>query len=373
MGDAIITRRGGKLTLQAIAPTVTQTELTENSIKFTVTNNDASTAVILWEVDDATPDENTIELASGVTSDEIEITGIDRTQSNIIYFTANVSGKIKSNVVQLSIPEFDFTEATGGITLEYDLDNKRYRSHTFTTSGTFNVTLVGDDFDDRNKVDYLVIAGGGGAGGINFGAGGGAGGYRTTNGTSGENSSAESKVTVTNTSYNVVVGAGGAGSTSTSVKGENGTTSSVSFTNFISTVGGGGGGSQGTRDGNNGGSGGGAAFNSSAGLGTADQGFNGAIGGGNQSGGGGGAGEQPADANTNGVGGKGGDGLPNLLRTGSLETRAGGGGGGGLNTNGANGLGGGSEPNLGGGGGISNNSKNGGSGIVVIRYEIAPN
>ena len=43
--------------------------------------------------------------------------------------------------------------------------------HTFTSSGTFEVTLGSRD------VEYVVVAGGGG-GGNSFGGGGGAGGYR---------------------------------------------------------------------------------------------------------------------------------------------------------------------------------------------------
>ena len=56
-------------------------------------------------------------------------------------------------------------------------------------------------------VDFLVLAG---AGGSPY-AGGGAGGYRTSAGTSGRNSSAESALTLDKaTNYTVTVGAGGA-------------------------------------------------------------------------------------------------------------------------------------------------------------------
>jgi len=85
-----------------------------------------------------------------------------------------------------------YTDATGGTTLEYDSGGKRYRSHTFTSDGDFVVTTVGDSEGDRDKVDYLIIGGGGGSG-ASVAGGGGAGGYRTTLGTSGGNSTAESK------------------------------------------------------------------------------------------------------------------------------------------------------------------------------------
>ena len=90
-----------------------------------------------------------------------------------------------SNVTSLAIETSEpFTNATGGTTEEYDDDGKRYRSHTFTSDGDFIVTNVGETTDDRNKVDYLIIAGGA-SGGKSFAGGGGAGGYRTTNGISG--------------------------------------------------------------------------------------------------------------------------------------------------------------------------------------------
>jgi hypothetical protein len=46
--------------------------------------------------------------------------------------------------------------------------------HTFTSSGTFEVTGGSGD------VEYLVVAGGGGGGGADVGGGGGAGGFRTS-------------------------------------------------------------------------------------------------------------------------------------------------------------------------------------------------
>ena len=63
--------------------------------------------------------------------------------------------------------------------------------------------------------NYLVVAGGGGGGGatsgsIRSGAGGGAGGFRTSFGTSGGGSSAESPLTLAKgTTYTITVGAGG--------------------------------------------------------------------------------------------------------------------------------------------------------------------
>jgi len=383
MGEGLIVRKGGVVTEQALAPTITEVSTTDSSITFTITNNDASTAVILYEVGDATPDANSIELAAAATSSNITITGLTGGTEYTVSATASVTGKVLSNVASLAIetdPPIVYTAATGGTTLEYDLDGKRYKSHTFTSNGTFTVTTVGDAIDDINKVDYLIIAGGGGTG-SNGSKGGGAGGYRTTLGTSGGNSSAESKVTVTATSYSIVVGAGGNGTgRSFSTPGTNGSSSSALG---ISTTGGGTGSY--TAELNNGGSSGGSGGGRHSGAafaGVSGQGHAGGVG---LNSGGGGAGS--VGINAGATERSGGNGLSNTLRTGIAETRAGGGGGPGGTVGGSGGGGNGGNNttavdatagtvNTGSGGGGSRFSEGagaaGGSGIVVIRYEIAP-
>ncbi len=86
-----------------------------------------------------------------------------------------------------------YSSATGGTIAT----NGDYKIHSFTSSGTFTVTQLGDSPND--VADILVVAGGGGGGG-NHAAGGGAGGviFKPSH-------------AVTAQSYSVVVGAGGAG------------------------------------------------------------------------------------------------------------------------------------------------------------------
>jgi len=354
-------------------------------------------------VGDATPDENSIELAADATSSNITVDTLDDNTEYTVSATASVTGKVLSNVTSLAIetdPLPVYTAATGGTTEEYDLDGKRYKSHTFTSSGTFEVTTVGDATDDRNQVDYLVIAGGGG-GGANLsgvstagGSGGGAGGFRTTVGTQGRLGTLDSKVTVTATSYSVTSGGGGAGAVrATGGLGVKGTDSSVAFGSTITSEGGGGGASRDNLAGGNGGSGGGGNSGAAGGTGETNQGFDGGSSTSTPSGGGG-AGQAGTNGGTNfDIGYAGGDGLANLLRTGSNETRAGGGGSGGRITGvaGSGGAGGGGAggqgsqngfngtANTGGGAGgaggsdpSAQNGGAGGSGIVIIRYEIAP-
>jgi len=278
-------------------------------------------------------------------------------------------------------------------------------SHTFTTltggsSYTFKVSATnanGIGLESAASasatppkiitVDYLVIAGGAG-GGTGRGAGGGAGGYRTSSGTSGANTSAESALSIVgSTNYTVTVGAGGAGQGNVNGDGDAGQSSVFST---ITSTGGGGGASQDSSPGASGGSGGGGAGKGSPsgvvtdpGSGTASQGRDGGAGGLGAGGGGGGAsaaGGARTDVGGNYIGGAGGAGLASSI-TGSSVTRAGGGGGSGDNGDGAGGAGGGgaggspgvnATANSGGGGGgtrpNNQNGRNGGSGVVILRW-----
>jgi hypothetical protein len=364
---------------QTPAPTITITEVTPFSVFFTLKNNSTEQRTVSYGLS-TPPALDSVVLNSNQTSSVITISSIDFDTSYNLF--AQAGNSTITSAAFTTDPEPIFTAATGGTTLEYNDSGKRYRSHTFTSNGTFTVTTAGDG--DRNQTDYLIIAGGGGG----SAGGGGAGGYRTTLGTSGRNSAARAKVAVTAQSYTITVGAGGGG------QGIGGASSALGVT----TVGGGHGGSKSTptASGSVGGSGGGAgsANNSftTGSAGTIDEGFNGgntatSIGSGESlpDGGGGGAsgGGQSGTLTPSAKGGNGGNGLANILRTGSTETRAGGGGGfsggsggsGGGGAGGSNGQNGVTNTGSGGGGRAflaGRVSGNGGSGIVVIRYEIAP-
>ena len=237
-------------------------------------------------------------------------------------------------------------------------------------------------------INYLVVAGGGGGGnglGSSYyaSAGGGGGGFRTSAGTSGMNSTAESTLLfLPSTVYTIEVGGGGTYAT----RGGNSYISGSGITTITST--GGGGGVPATGGDSSGGSGGGGGDavgvgTPAPGAGTFNQGYAGGTptGGRGYSGGGGGAG-------STGNVGNGGNGIQSSI-SGSTLYYAGGGGGVNGEGNGAGsaGLGGGANgsnygtgsnasANTGGGGGGSgypNNSgfnqrgSSGGSGIVIIR------
>lgn len=315
--------------------------------------------------------------------------------------------------------------ATGGVINDYSAGNSVYRAHTFTSSGTFDITSLSNNPLLSNDVDCLIVAGGGGGGYVpstySRGAGGGgAGGFREIAGHA-----------VSVTSYAITIGAGGlsyvTNPTVTAVNGFNGS-DSVALT-YTST--GGGGGATFVNSypaGSDGGSGGGGfGYNTTAGgatiavttpspwPGPSVQGHAGGAGApldspaGRLGGGGGGAGGAGQGATNPDPGdnpwGNGGSGSSNTYRLGPAGSQlyAGGGGGGagtgnyrgGLGGPGGGGAGGnpslytadpnttgvsGTESSGGGGGGatggpgntpIQKMGGNGGSGIVVIRYKIA--
>lgn len=318
---------------------------------------------------------------------------------------------VESNVSDLEAAVF--VAATGGsITTSGD-----FKIHTFTSSGTFEVTSAGNS-KGSNSVDYLVVAAGGG-GGANSGGGGGGGGFRTN-----FPQPATGGLPVSAQEYPITVGAGG-------VDGGNnpgdpiGTNGGNSIFSSITSAGGGFGGSPvhtfcGTRngDGGSGGSGGGGGtgpgspISNDGGAGNTppvspSQGNNGGAGSsgpncGSTGGGGGGAGavgdtgQTPGSDPSTNMGACGGAGTANSIN-GSSVTYAGGGGGtrqytpgsgrnvpvGGSGGAGGGGNGGsqGAQGNVaaaagsantgGGGGGAHNNTAggNGGSGVVIVRYK----
>lgn len=272
-------------------------------------------------------------------------------------------------------------KATGGNIVAND---GTYWYHAFLSSGTFTPQTA-------LTCDYLVVAGGGG-GGYNQAGGGGAGGLRSTVTATGGGGSLESAISVTTQSYAITVGAGGAGGATSGTQGTNGSNSIFST---ITSTGGGGGGAGNTANnaGLTGGSGGGGGNpsngTSTAGSGTANQGYAGGTGSSDnlsyRTGGGGGgagaAGTNGATANPPNTGGNGGAGVAisafaTPTSTGVSNFYAGGGaggagsgagtggsGGGGSNSSGVAGTGGGGSGPFGGGAGYQ-----GGSGIVIIRY-----
>ena len=292
-----------------------------------------------------------------------------------IYNKALTQAEINQNynAVKERFVRDTFTVASGG-TITTDGD---YKIHTFTSSGTFTVTEVGEN---PGGFEYLIVAGGGG-GGTLLGSGGGAGGFLNN-----------VSVSVSATAHTVTVGAGGAGATVTRKRGASGNNSVFSG---ITATGGGGGGanSAGERDGGAGGSGGGASYNGTAGAGTAGQGNNGGVGrtssNFNQAGGGGAGAVGGNGTSSPNVAGDGGIGLQSDI-SGTNTYYAGGGGGSAYVTDngtpGDGGLGGGgdggvvagsnADANTGGGGGGADRTLgstpaggNGGSGIVIIRYK----
>jgi hypothetical protein len=295
-----------------------------------------------------------------------------------------------------------FVVATGGTILTCG----DFKTHVFTGPGTFTVTNAGNP-TGSNSVEYLVVAGGGGAG-FSASGGAGAGGFRQN-----YPNPATAGLPVTVQAYPITVGGGGAGRGGPLTE-STGTPGTPSIFSTITSTGGGGGGtgdfdpSKGAAGGSGGGSGraGGSTSPGAAGNTPPVSPSQGNPGGANVAappygaGGGGGAGAAGNAPSPNAVSGAGGVGSPiattffgptspSYGTPGPAPGRyfAGGGGGGhdSGNTAGAGGSGGGGTGTTsgagtpgtvntgGGGGGGQGNSGgaggSGGSGIVVIRYK----
>ena len=57
-------------------------------------------------------------------------------------------------------------QASGGSINDYTVGSDVYRTHVFTSSGTFEVTSLSTDSSLPSGIEYLVVAGGGG--GVNL-------------------------------------------------------------------------------------------------------------------------------------------------------------------------------------------------------------
>jgi len=276
-------------------------------------------------------------------------------------------------------------------------------SKTLVYSGTTKGWLITTDgaggTSPNFTADYLVVAGGGGAG-YYAGAGGGAGGLRTSYGSvspitlSGGSMDSPLNLAI-NTNYTVTIGGGGSSTQPTTNQNVGGNGSNSVFSTITSTGGGGGGGGSTGGSGADGGSGGGSSSYTSAttvgGNAVTSPVIQGFKGGDSTltsqiASGGGGAGAAASNNNKNG-----GVGLAvNILNSTNASTASIGeisgsdvyfAGGGGSWDSGVGGLGGGGdansatsgEPNTGGGAGgdvtgQSGSFSQGNSGVVILRY-----
>jgi hypothetical protein len=418
MGEGFIVRRGGggQQTVKPIYNSLTEVSFT--SLTLSVTNDSNSIATLYYSVvnTEPAPDEaGTFDTEfQGKETKDITITGLTAGTTYTVYIKAIAIGEFPSETV--IVPNLTTTNsmtATGGTITEINITNsptKRYRLHTFTGNGTFAVTQLSNTAS-LNQIDYLIVGGGGG-GGATIGGGGGSGGLVFF-----QNQS------IAIESLGVTIGGGGLGGSSynsSNQAGLNGANST--FRGKTARGGGGGDGWSGWVGAQGGSSGGRSANESTAQKAALQPGTNpgatidaGGAGGGRgrqsgnrQAGGGGGAGgpgETPSTAITRS--GNGGLGLNMSSYFGTLVGdggwfASGGGGSGdaGGNPGGTASQGGGTNgqngntassytamaaapANRGGGGGALNyNGQSftsntrlasaGGSGIVIIRYEIAP-
>jgi hypothetical protein len=365
-----------------------------------------------WDSNNCTVAANGSEKIQGSTDDAIFFR--DREALQIIYVDAT-QGWVITSVADQGATQALYISASGGT----ETTSGDYKIHTFTGSGTFTVSSVGNAAGS-NTVDYMVVGAGGGGGASaspgGGGGGGGAGGWRASSGTAsgsytagpGPLTSPVSALPVSAQGYPITIGAGGSGAIGAPSCGSTiATNGANSVFSTVTSAGGGMGGinSSPQQAGGPGASGGGSSWQTRTG-GTGNtppvsppQGNNGGIGsGGPAYAGGGGGGATAVGNNANGpvagaasaVGGAGatscisaspvayagggGGGAGATPGPGSAGSTGGGGGGAASNTPPSNGTAG--TANTGGGGGsgagggpCNSGGGAGGSGVVVIRYK----
>ena len=295
-----------------------------------------------WETNNLTLGRN----GSNIGGVAVDVTLSTSNQSITLVYVDATRGWQTVNDSTQNVDGAQFIVATGGtITCCGD-----YKIHTFTGPGSFCVSCAGNACGS-NTVDYLVVAGGGGAGG-DLGAAGGAGGFRigAVCSPGAPPLSAPGGLPVSATTYPITVGSGGAGNTGTG----QGTSGSNSIFSTITSAGGGGGATaQGSDNPSTyqGGAGGNGAPVTGI-FGVSPQPFYGPTNGVYAGGGGGGSYPGPGYATSPAPGGTGG-------------------GGPGSNTSGGAGTAGTANTGGGGGGGSCGNADGGagGSGVVIIRYK----
>jgi hypothetical protein len=293
-----------------------------------------------WDDNNCTVSANGSEKIQGSPDDAIF--SRDREALQLVYVDST-QGWLITSVADQGGTQATYIVASGGT----ETTSGDYKIHTFTSTGTFTVSSVGNAAGGGAVASYAVVGGGAG-GGAGRGGGGGAGGFRE-GAVPGDPYyparsplAATSGLTLSAQAYPITVGAGGNGgspapSGSPGMKGNNGVAS------VFSTVTSAGGGLGSTSEdaapertpGGPGGSGGGGSYNATAaGNGNTPpvsppQGNNGGAGvnAGNGYGGGGGGGSASAGTIARPTGNAdGGNGVATSI-TGSPVSRTGGGGG----------------------------------------------
>ena len=132
-----------------------------------------------------------------------------RSQNNPIAAYLDVFSRSGTDAATAAVGPTSGLTASGGVISDYTSGSDVYRAHIFTSSGTFQVTEVGDF---GSNIDYLVVGGGGGAAAVHGGngTGGAGGGGLRTNMPACPYAQAAYPVSTTNP-YTVIVGGGGGG------------------------------------------------------------------------------------------------------------------------------------------------------------------
>ena len=151
-------------TYKKLPPTINFVSKDENSITFTLTNNDGKALSIFYEIDDDTPDLNNILVGAGATSSEITLSGLSAFTTYTLYAWAYNNGTFSG------LDDYEFTTNSLGTTATPTIGSVRcnysgsvnYTKAYITNNDTNEVTIYRNGFSigtlSGNTSEYMTIS-----------------------------------------------------------------------------------------------------------------------------------------------------------------------------------------------------------------------
>jgi carbon monoxide dehydrogenase subunit G len=151
-------------TYKQLPPTINFISKDEDSITFTLTNNDGKALSIFYEIDDDTPDIDNILVGAGATSSEITLSGLSAFTTYTLYAWAYNNGTFSG------LDDYEFTTDSLGTTATPTIGSVRckysgstnYVQAYITNNDTNEVTIYRNGFSigtlSGNTSEYMTIS-----------------------------------------------------------------------------------------------------------------------------------------------------------------------------------------------------------------------
>jgi hypothetical protein len=151
-------------TYKKLPPTINFVSKDENSITFTLTNNDGKALSIFYEINDTTPDIDNILVGAGATSSEITLSGLSAFTTYTLYAWAYNNGTFSG------LDDYEFTTNSLGTTATSTIGSVRckysgsinYTQAYITNNDTNEVTIYRNGFSigtlSGNTSEYMTIS-----------------------------------------------------------------------------------------------------------------------------------------------------------------------------------------------------------------------